>query len=314
MLPLVAVLALAVAGRAASECGTAHTSRCPLAATPPMAALRPILRPQQGREIRPSAAAASASRLLALRGGADPVAGLTKAYKGIPAVTRGWFTLILASAALNQAGILAPEMVALDSHAIVRKAQVWRLVTSAAFFGGIGGQLLQKMYYLIQFGRGLEQTLGTAEYARTLASCGAMLCILFNLLGWQFTGDGLVMATTVLMAQQSPDAQMNMYGLTIPMVYMPFSQMVMSYLFSQQIPWNDIAGALVGYVHYYIQDEVKPDSAVVRPTIDPKAAGPKPRKLGAASAGGGKPKPAKAGKRKPSRKVQQAAADCGPGG
>ena len=234
---------------------------------------------------------------------------MKKAYFGIPAVTRAWFTLILSSAALNQAGILAPEMVALDSHAIVRKGQVWRLITSASFFGGIGGQLLQKMYYLIQFGRGLEGTLGMGEYARTLASCGAMLCILFNMLGWQFTGDGLVMAITVLMCQQSPDAQMNMYGLNIPMAYMPFSQMVMSYLFSQQIPWNDIAGALVGYMHYYIQDEVKPDSAVVRPPVSAKGTSPKARKLGGASGGGSKPKGAK---RKP-RKAQQAV-DCGPGG
>ena len=197
-----------------------------------------------------------------LRGGASPVESLSRAYLGIPIITRSWLSLILASASLNQIGILAPEMVALDSHAIVRKLQLWRLVTSPSFMGGIGPQLLQKLYSLVQFGKGLESTLGFAEYARALASCTAMLAILFNLLGWQFLGDGLVMAVTVLTCQQQPDAQMNMYGLNIPMAYMPFAQMCMSYLFSQQIPWNDIVGAIVGYIHYFIQDEVKPDAVI----------------------------------------------------
>jgi len=142
--------------------------------------------------------------------------------------------MILVFASLNQIGVLAPEAVALDAAAIARW-QLWRPITCAAFFGGIGPQLLQKMYYLVQFGKGLEQTLGFGEYARVLASCGAMLCIICNMLGWQFTGEGLVMSVTVLTAQQQPDAQMSMYGLNIPMAYMPFAQMVMSYLFSQQV-------------------------------------------------------------------------------
>jgi len=168
------------------------------------------------------------------------------------------------------------------------------------------------MYYLIQFGKGLESTLGTGEYARAVASCTAMLCVIFNLFGWQFTGDGLVMAITVLTCQQNPEAQMNMYGLNIPMAYMPFAQMVMSYMFSQQIPWNDIVGALVGYAHYYVQDEAKPDSAVAHKMTPPKAPGA--RTLGSVAGGGGSK-----GKRKPARKSRIATfastgADCGPGG
>jgi hypothetical protein len=197
-----------------------------------------------------------------LRGGeGSALMAVQRAYTGIPLITRSWFTLILILAAFNQIGVLQPEAVALDAAAI-RRWQLWRPITAAAFFGGIGPQLLQKMYYLVQFGKGLESVLGLGEYARALASCSAMLCIFCNLLGWQFFGDGLVMSMTVLTCQQQPDAQMNMYGLNIPMAYMPFAQMVMSYVFSQQIPWNDLVGAIVGYIHYYIQDEVKPDAVI----------------------------------------------------
>jgi len=197
-----------------------------------------------------------------------------RAYLGIPLVTRSWFTLIIIFAALTQVKVLEPEMVALDAHAIVHRWQLWRPVTATSFFGGLGPQLLQKVYYLVQFGKGLEGALGLGEYARTLASCTAMLCIFFNMLGWQFLGDGLVMAVTVLMCQQAPDAQMSMYGLNIPMAYMPFAQMCMSYLFSQQIPWNDLVGAIVGYIHYFIQDEVKPDASYYKTHAPPKPGAP----------------------------------------
>ena len=63
------------------------------------------------------------------------------------------------------------------------------------------------------------------------------------MIGWQFTGDGIIMAITVLCSLQNPDAQMSLYGLAIPYQYLPFAQLVMSYMFTQQIPWQDIVGA-----------------------------------------------------------------------
>lgn len=227
-----------VAAKAAPAAFFAATQRGPLQTRPRLPHLLEQPRPTQAH---PGGLAAA----LELRGGASALQSLQQGYLGIPVLTRAWFTLILVFAALTQVKLLEPEMVALDAAAIVRRFQLWRPITAAAFFGGLGPQLLQKLYYLIQFGRGLEGTLGLAEYARTLASCTAMMCIVFNLLGWQFLGDGLVMAITVLTCQQNPDAQMNMYGLNVPMAYMPFAQMCMSYFFSQQIPWNDIVGALV---------------------------------------------------------------------
>lgn len=214
-----------------------------------------------------SAAAASAPppSLLRLRGGdGGPMQAAQNAYFGLPTVTRAWLTLIIAFASLTQIKLLTPEALALDSQLIIKGMQIWRPITSASFLGGLGPQLLQKCYYLVQFGCGLERTLGMGEYARVLASSTAVLCIFCNLLGWQFTGDGLIMAITVLTCQQQPNASVNMYGLNIPTAYLPFAQMCMSYLFTQQIPWNDILGAIVGYINYYFNDNTKPDDVIYR--------------------------------------------------
>ena len=209
-------------------------------------------------------AATPPAPLVRLRGGASPLQGLQNAYFGVPVFTRSWLSAIVAFAALNQIGLVPPEMLGLDATATVKRMQIWRPLTAASFLGGLGPQLLQKCYYLVQFGCQLERALGIAEFARVLASCAALLCIVCSTLGMQFIGDGLIMAITVLTCNQSPDQQVNMYGLNIPCAYLPFAQLCMSYLFTQQIPWTDILGALVGYVNYMINDNCKPDSVIYK--------------------------------------------------
>jgi len=197
----------------------------------------------------------------------------------------------------------------------VQGLQLWRPLTAASFMGNIGPQLLQKCYYLIQFGRGLEATLGVGEYARVLASSTAMLCLISSALGFQFVGDGLIEAITVLACQQSPDQVMNLYGLNLPCAYFPFAQVCMSYLFTQQIPWNDILGALVGYAHYYFNDNTKPDKALADRMPPAPAAKPGGRKVGGGGGGGGS-KTASARKAARRSRVNSLAnsAACGPGG
>jgi len=250
------------------------------------------------------------SEALQLRGGdgGSMVQSMQNSYFGIPVVTRTWFSMILVFAGLSQASLLQPEMVELDAYKIVKKLQLWRPLTAASFFGGVGPQLLQKLYYLVSFGQQLELTLGIGEYMRVVASCIAMLSFSFHILGWKFLGDGLIMAITVLCAQQNPNAQMNMYGFKFPYQFLPFAQLAMSYMFTQQIPWPDIGGLVVGYVHYHINDQLKPDEAIAAKT--PSLAKSRPRAGGGSKSSGGS-------KRKPGGRKQKIAtiqSHCPPGG
>ena len=128
---------------------------------------------------------------LRLRGGDLPsmLEGAQASYVAVPIVTRVWSTIIVGLALLSQVGLLPPEALAMDGALVVKKLQLWRIVTSSSFFGGIGAQLLQKMYYLVSFGQALEQTIGSGEYLRVIASCVAIHSFIFHLLGWQvFSG------------------------------------------------------------------------------------------------------------------------------
>lgn len=94
----------------------------------------------------------------------------------------------------------------------------------------------------------------------------AMLSILMNLIGGQYVADALIMAVTVLACQQDPDTPAKMFGIEIPTVFLPFAQMLMSYMASngQQFPWMDVFGMIVGYLHYSFNDNLKPDAEMYK--------------------------------------------------
>lgn len=182
-----------------------------------------------------------------LRGGdaSSMIDSLKRSYLAVPPLTRTWFSVILAFSGLTQVGLLQQEALGLDAAATLHKLQLWRPITAASFFGGLQPQLLQKLYYLISFGKELEITLGIGEFARALASCVATLSLIFHLLGWPFTGDAVVMAMTVLCCQQNPDQPFGFYGIKFSYQFLPLAQLVLSYMFTTQIPWADIVGLFV---------------------------------------------------------------------
>mmetsp|Transcript_21335 Transcript_21335/g.36570 ORF Transcript_21335/g.36570 Transcript_21335/m.36570 type:complete len:354 (-) Transcript_21335:11-1072(-) len=246
-------------------------------------------------------------RVLEMRGGDNLIQIVSRGYLGVPEITRSWLTLMILCSVFNQAGLAPPELLALDAKAIVAQLQLWRPLTAMAFVGGVTAQLLQKGFGLVQMGRGLEMTLGFGEFARVLASCTAMFCLLSNVLGWGFICDGLIMAVTVLVCQLNPTAQTNMYGINIPFIYLPFAQMLLSYLFTQQIPWQDVVGALVGYVHYHINDNLKSDADIWRKQA-------KKQKQLRKEGGGGKKKGSSKRGGKKAKIATFADMDCGSGG
>lgn len=220
-------------------------------ASAPVGAIAPApRRPRHFAETAPAADARLRARrggaLVRLRGGGEgPVEAARRAYVGVPLVTRSWLSLVLALAALSQAGIVKEEFLAVDAAAIAKGWQWWRPLTAAAFIGGVGPQLLQKGYYLVSFGADLERQLKLGEFLRVVVSCVAVLTLLAHMLGWPFVADGIIMAVTVLTCLQNPDQQISMYGLRIPYQYLPYAQLAMSYMFTQQIPFQDIVGLFV---------------------------------------------------------------------
>lgn len=104
---------------------------------------------------------------------------------------------------------------------------------------------------------------------------------------------------------------MSLYGLNIPYQFLPYSQLVMSYLFTQQIPFADILGLFVGYAHYMLNRNLKPDSAIPPP---PPKRSPGARTLGGAAGGGGGAKRRRPQARATTAQKKGGGDECGPEG
>ena len=96
--------------------------------------------PQLPAALRQQPRAATAQSLLAARGplaaaarlrGGNALEAVQQAYLNLPLGTRCWSSLIGTLAVLSQIGLLQPEQVAVDAHAIVKQLQIWRPVTAA---------------------------------------------------------------------------------------------------------------------------------------------------------------------------------------
>ena len=77
-------------------------------------------------------------------------------YSNIPPITRALFTTYLAMAIGVQFGLVDPHFVALIPQMVLKKFQVWRLVTNL-FVSGLNMGFLFNLYFLYNNAIGLER-------------------------------------------------------------------------------------------------------------------------------------------------------------
>lgn len=176
-------------------------------------------------------------------------------YLALPLATRAWLTAVLILSVITRAG-LEQRSIGLDAEATLEKFQLWRPITAAAFVGGLGPAMLLQLFYLASYGRELETLLGLPAFARDLASCGLVLTVLFELLGWRFTGKGLIAAVVMMNCLQNANSRMSIYPtpyehFKIPYKYLPYLQLFLVLLFTKQIPLNEILGFCVGSLTWH---------------------------------------------------------------
>jgi membrane associated rhomboid family serine protease len=212
---------------------------------------------QERRRLEGDDRALEQADVLRLRGGL--IKPVMKALSTVPFLTRLWIAMVLIINTVAQLELIPAELLALDAVALVKGLQIWRWLTAVSYIGGLNAQILQKGANLVQFGAALERQVGFGEFARVFTSCAMMLGIVCNVLGMPYIAEGLIMALTVLACQQDPEQQVRMYGVTFPQAALPFAQLILTYIFTQKTPVQDIIGMIVGFIHYSINDNMKPD-------------------------------------------------------
>ena len=104
-------------------------------------------------------------------------------YRGIPPVTRAWFTASLVCSILFTTGVPMTRYLPLDWDQVTGHFEVWRLLTCFVVFGGLSFNILITYYMMCQYVRALEVNhypgiRGAAELLYVTAF--GMVCILIT--------------------------------------------------------------------------------------------------------------------------------------
>ncbi|KAL4660333.1 derlin-2-like isoform X1 [Arapaima gigas] len=182
---------------------------------------------------------------------------LTQEYMQIPAVTRAYTTACVLTTAAVQLELITPFQLYFNPDLILRRYQVWRLITNFLFFGPLGFSFLFNMIFLFRYCRMLEEGSfrgRTADFV-FMFLFGGMLMTLFGLLAnLFFLGQAFTIMLVYVWSRRNPYVRMNFFGLlNFQAPFLPWVLMGFSLLLGNSIV-VDLLGIGVGHVYYFLED------------------------------------------------------------
>jgi len=183
-------------------------------------------------------------------------------YKNLPILTRIGLTTIFSVTVLVQLEILDAQLLALNWPLVVNKLQVWRLMTSVAFFGKFSFPFLFQMYFFTSFSSKLESNeifAQPGDYLFFLLTQILLLDVMSLLLAWPvgfpLLGPSLVFAILYYWSRREPYASLNFFSFTIKGYQFPFALCFFQLLIGGNI-WMDLLGLASGHIYYFLKEVV----------------------------------------------------------
>ncbi|XP_065827780.1 derlin-1-like [Oscarella lobularis] len=150
-------------------------------------------------------------------------------FKGIPIVTRVWFSLCVLFPLAGRIGLLNPLYMILEYGLVVYRFQIWRLLTCAVFYvisPATGFHYLMNLYFLYSYSRRLESGVfdgRSADYLFMVLIHWAILLVLGLLVGLWLLMDSLVMSVIYVWCQLNQDVIMQFwFGMQFKAMYFPW--------------------------------------------------------------------------------------------
>ncbi|XP_047449086.1 derlin-2-like isoform X2 [Mugil cephalus] len=172
----------------------------------------------------------------------------TQEYFQIPVVTRAYTTACV----LTTAAVLY-----FNPDLIIRRYQVWRLVTSFLFFGSLGFSFVFNIIFLYRYCRMLEEDCfrgRTADFVFMFLFGGIMMTLFGLFSNIFFLGQAFIIMLVYVWSRRHPLIRMNFFGfLNFQAPFLPWVLMGFSLLLGNSIV-VDLLGICVGHMYYFLED------------------------------------------------------------
>ncbi|XP_016334782.1 derlin-2-like, partial [Sinocyclocheilus anshuiensis] len=157
---------------------------------------------------------------------------VTQEYMQIPAVTRAYTTACVLTTAAVQLEFITPFQLYFNPDLILKKYQIWRLITNFLFFGPLGFSFLFNMIFLYRYCRMLEEGSfrgRTSDFVYMFLFSGVLMTLFGLFANLFFLGQAFTIMLVYIWSRRNPYVRMNFFGLLnfqapfLPWVLMGFS-------------------------------------------------------------------------------------------
>ncbi|CAA7394424.1 unnamed protein product [Spirodela intermedia] len=189
-------------------------------------------------------------------------------YKQMPIITRSYLTAAFVTTAACTLEIISPYSLYLNPKLVVRRYEIWRLVTNFLFFGKLDLDFFFHMFFLARYCKLLEENSfrgRTADFFY-MVLFGATTLTIFVFFGGMipyiseslasiiFLGNSLTFMMVYIWSKQNPFIPMSFLGLfTFTAAYLPWVLLGFTVLVGANT-WGDFLGLIAGHTYYYLED------------------------------------------------------------
>ncbi|MQM11423.1 hypothetical protein Taro_044334 [Colocasia esculenta] len=198
-------------------------------------------------------------------------------YRSLPPVCKAYGVICLITTSALHLNLYSVDNILLLYEHILRRGQVWRLVTSFFFLGFFSPYFALRLIMLNRGGNAYMQLMhrslccNRARYGVLLEKgafknrtadflwmliFGALSLLVFNLippLKFPYLGPSLVFMILYVWSREVPDARVSILGLvTLKAIYLPWAMLALNVIFGHSLK-PDILGILTGHVYYFLE-------------------------------------------------------------
>uniref|UniRef100_A0A7E4VWS5 Derlin n=1 Tax=Panagrellus redivivus TaxID=6233 RepID=A0A7E4VWS5_PANRE len=187
-------------------------------------------------------------------------------YKGIPEITRYWFTGSVVLPLLGRLGVFSPYIMLLDWNLFFYKFQIWRPITALFYYPvtpQTGFHWLMMLYFMYNYSKNLETGQFTgrpADYFFMLAFNWIICTIACFATGIYFMLEPMVLSVLYVFCQFNRDTIVSFwFGTRFKAIYLPWILVAFDMVLRGG-GTNGIIGILVGHFFYFLAFQYPQDN------------------------------------------------------
>ncbi|KAK0595212.1 hypothetical protein LWI29_004523 [Acer saccharum] len=178
-------------------------------------------------------------------------------YRSLPPVSKFYGVTCLMTTTAYYLQLYHPQYIALFYGDVIKRFQVWRLVTNFFFLGEFSFPFAIRLIMIAKYGVSLERgpfDKRTADFVWMLIFGAFSLLVLamVPLLWTPFMGSSLVFMILYVWGREYPNARINIYGVvSLKGFYLPWATLALDLIFGNPLK-PGILGIVAGHLYYFL--------------------------------------------------------------